>query len=334
MPPAARRPRRIRTVWACALLLFACKQNAKSDDDVSGGGAETLTYAEFVMAYQERLCLNLQRCCSLSGMALDTSICGALYANAGTGTASTTFDPEAAAQCLTDMAASSQCHTTNAVPSCTRVYWGSRGPGESCTLDVDCAQPEAGSATCSSVRGFCVAGLPGQLNDSCQQSCERDANGNVSCDWGPASSELAGGAYVINCMANDGLTCGATGQCVALAGVGQNCVTDASCDRSLYCATATVGSAANCQPRGGIGSSCVEFSRPCIDAAYCSGGFCVGKKPEGERCLSNAECLGVCDCRPSGDCASVGVCADPADVAASFAAAIVSLSYCSVPPTP
>lgn len=321
----------MRGVWCCALALLACQPKAKDDDVVSGGGGETLTYAEFVSAYQSQLCLNLQRCCSISGMTLDTSICSALYASAGTGTSSTAFNPEAAAQCIADMAASTQCRTTDAVPSCTRVYLGSRGPGESCSADVECAQPEAGDSTCNVLRGFCVAGLPGLLNDACQQSCERDTNGIVSCVWGPSSSEVAGGAYVVNCMANDGLACGTAGRCVALAGVGQPCTTDASCERSLYCAAAGVGSVASCQPRSEIGSSCTDFVRPCVASGYCSGGLCVLKKAEGARCLSHAECRGVCDCRPSGDCASVGVCADPKTVAASLTAAVVSLAYCSMP---
>lgn len=288
---------------------------------------------DFVSAYQNQLCLNLQRCCTLAGLGLDTSLCSSLYADAGLGTSSTAFNPQAAAQCISDMGSSARCRTTNAVPSCLLVYGGSRAPGESCTADVECAIPEGGEARCDALRGICVAGVPGQLNDACQQSCDRASNGAVSCVWGPSSTETAGGAYVVNCFSNDGLTCGAEGRCVALAGVGQYCTADSSCGRSLFCSTASVGSSATCQARSPVGSSCADYAHPCVDTAYCSAGSCVAKKREGEHCLSNTECLGVCDCRPSGDCASVGLCADPDAVAASITATIVSLTYCSATTT-
>lgn len=305
--------------------LVACERSSESNSTQTGGGEDSLTEAEFVVAYQHQSCLNLSRCCGELGTTLDESRCSALFANAGVGSAAAAYNPVDGTQCIAEMEASTRCWLTLGA-ACGRVYSGTRAPGEMCTADTDCAAPPGGNATCDQLLGVCLAGVRGHLGDACQRSCRPNNFGEVECPWGPASSP--NGSTAVNCHAEEGLICGNQGRCVALAGLGQPCENDTSCELSLFCRIGAGTTGGICQSRGTLGSPCDQFNAPCINSAYCQAGICAARKANGDRCLTNDECLGVCTCGV-GTCPGTGVCADPNTVRATIDLVSVLRQYCA-----
>jgi hypothetical protein len=303
----------------------SCDDLDGSKNSKSSGAADVLTQPEFVAAFQALACKNLGKCCSDAKLDFDAGRCSTIFAGAGEGTDSTKFNPTYGEQCLAEMQAKASCGTTNNAPSCSLAYRGTLGPGDKCSQSLDCAKPSGGDANCDPLRGVCVVGIRGELNQDCDQSCEQAQNGNVFCVWGPASNGYADGTRITNCFANDGLMCGNTGQCVALGTTGEVCSDDSSCSRELYCSA--IGGYA-CQPKRSIGQSCVEYTMPCVSAAYCSAGTCAAKKANGQACLTSAECVGACNCGLSGDCATTGFCTDPMDPVGSYIALLILAGSC------
>ncbi|HEY5955798.1 MAG TPA: hypothetical protein VIV60_04560 [Polyangiaceae bacterium] len=308
------------------VTLGACDESDNASTSSTDPQSD-LTQEDFVTGYRDSSCKILQGCCKTLSLGYDADQCQAWFANAGQGSASAVFNPSAGAQCLDQMAGLINCGHTNNAPACAEVYSGMLQPGEVCTRDTDCAAPHGGIATCDPLRQICIVGTRGQLYDYCQQSCEQFSNGSTACVWGPASGS-ADGTAVVNCYANDGLTCGYSGQCSALAKLGETCVDDSSCQRDLYC---SYSGAATCQPRRTIGQSCAEFSTPCVAAAFCQAGNCAAKKANDQRCLSNAECLGVCNCGVSGDCSTEGSCADPEQLLGDWMFVVAASNFCGGP---
>lgn len=315
-------------LWLPLLVLTGACQDLGQSNASSTPPTPALTQSSFVEEFQKLTCDNFAQCCAAVGLGLDKSQCATLFANAGQGTANAIFNPTYGEQCLSELAQKPSCGTVNNSPACGRAYTGTLSPGQACSSDTDCAKPRDGDSNCDRARGVCVAGLRGELYDPCQQSCEQGTNGITVCTWGPASNTIADGTIVVNCFANDGLICGDTGQCWYLATRGEFCTDDRSCSRELYCAFGTGSLNASCQPRPGIGQSCVEYNLPCAAEAYCNGGVCAAKKASGERCLTNAECSGACNCGASGDCANHGVCIDPDDPVGSYISLLILAGYC------
>jgi hypothetical protein len=307
-----------------SFLTIACQDYNQSSSNGSGSNNE-LKQTDFVAAFQDLACQNLERCCGLAGYGFDPNQCPTVFAGAGQGSGSSVFNPSMGEQCLAEMGKTNSCGSTNNARSCSLVYTGMLQPGAACTADIDCAKPTGGDANCDRLRTICVVGVRGQIGDLCQQSCERYNDGSAACVWGPASSGSADGNAVVNCFANDGLACGSGGQCVALAQTGEDCIDDASCSRELYCASAL---GYTCQPRRALGQSCADFTTPCVSTAYCNAASCIKKKANGQSCLANSECLGVCNCGISGDCANTGTCTDPFDPVGNYIALLILGGYC------
>lgn len=307
------------------LCASTCDDLNQTNKSKSSGTSDVLTQSEFESAFQDLVCANLKQCCVDIGMTLDTSRCDGIFNGAGKGSANSVFNPAAGEQCLAELKAKASCGTKNNAPTCSLVYKGMLAPGDSCTQSLECAKPEGGDANCDPLRGICVIGLRGTLGDECQQSCEQATDGSVVCAWGPSSSGYADGSRITNCFANDGLACGNTSQCVALASNGEVCVDDSSCSRELYCDAAR---GYICQSRRTVGQSCADYTAPCVAAAYCAEGTCASKKANGAKCSTNAECLGLCECGLGGDCATNGKCVDPTDPVGNYIALLILVGTC------
>jgi hypothetical protein len=217
-----------------------------SAQDASGDGANsatTVARGDFPQAYASAICDNIEPCCETVGSSYSKERCEA--ANTGTDLGSTvTYDGNAAALCLAalrDLVTSCAAFTnTEEYQNCGRVYAGTRGEGQPCTIPAECLLPADGSVSC--VGNLCrqerAVGLGEKCADGSPDGYFDHCGPDGYCPAGVCTARLALGA---DCFGNDQCTtndCGVDFECVVgppPQGIGGPCETGSDCQDGLTC---------------------------------------------------------------------------------------------------
>jgi len=264
---------------------------SKSDD------AAPLSRQEFPAAAANAICDSMAKCCSDSKFTFDDKNCRAATTAAVLaqvlggddpqgGTVDQTrvaYDDQAAGECVAQISSKAECGSVRpqSAPACDKILVGKVKAGGQCGASVECEGFVDGKATCDrafgtglepALLGTCISfDVPtvmrthGKLGEDCFLSCY-DAQ---DCDYslppgnvvGPTSPETD-----TACFRNEGLFCGASGKCEALAKLGETC--------------------------GALSG--------CVDGLFCNG-RCTAPHPDGATCQADYECQSN-DCLPSGIC--------------------------------
>lgn len=269
--------------------------------------------ASFALTFAHAVCDDLAGCCHLNGFPFDAASClTTAEAQAHTVlidpalTAGATYDPSAASLCLSDVAAASRaCNDalpTNAwaassviATNCTKVYAGTKAPGETCSSDYECAPGPAGSAV--SCVGWLAENAEG-VTTSAGHICQVVVPGTVGATCGSSISPPP--STIADCD-SAGLTCSWEGSCQPRLAVGERCVGASDCVATAWC------SAGVCAAQLGEGMACDPYAGACATGLYCSAtsSTCVRLGGAGTSCSADVECDGMCD--PSGTCSTSSI---------------------------
>jgi hypothetical protein len=242
---------------AC-LVLSAC---GKSKEDPAA--ASPVALEQFAASFAQALCGNMAECCD-GNSGFDQQHCEAdakstMQASIDKQvTPETTYDAQAAGECLRVMAANATCGNTDKigfVESCVHMAVGKLADGAACKFSAECksgvclTQGETGPGVCL-VDGRAKHGKAG---DECETTCDQD----FPC-IGPSSS--------VGCYVEDGLRC-SLGKCESLHAKGEACFGSADCVAGLACVNEA------CAPKLEEGGSCSE-NEDCA-SGFCQEGTCT-----------------------------------------------------------
>ncbi|HEY4158358.1 MAG TPA: hypothetical protein VGM29_09680, partial [Polyangiaceae bacterium] len=208
--------------------------------NVGGSGATVLpstpvAQGNFATAYGSALCDNVGACCTQYGFAFDHAAC-LTAATTRVGSVDTldpgiSYDPDAAGQCLAQIAALAKGCTLGAnaeldLISCVTFAKGTLMPGQSCTSSAQCAAGPGSFVDCRSADPNAPSGPPvcvvsgsdahGKAGDSCAATCSEIPNG-AECDSvrsvvigsGGASGTGSPNSAAVSCYTDDSLYCAA-----------------------------------------------------------------------------------------------------------------------------
>lgn len=228
------------------VISSACGSRSSTESALPGP-----SYEEFCAEYVAIRCEAQSRCCGTRDVSACTtpasSLCDELRSSILELSPDASYDPAAAAACLTTMkSVFSRCShlgtdlagietdprswTTHA---CFFVFNGRAGTGEACKEASDCAYRDGGSVSCQNTCEFSPAPV------SQGQSC----SGGRECEWGsscdavtqtcsPMAKNGRCDPSEIDCSLDE--VCSAAGQCIVPIGDGQPCATDGEC-ASKHC---------------------------------------------------------------------------------------------------
>lgn len=176
-------PQALRAVTASSFgwLALAC----------AGGAAapSTVALSDFPDRYAQVLCEGIQPCCAAAALAYDAAGCteaaldsitqalGILASRQGT-----VYDPDAAAQCLRELASALRECSVDRAPACANLFTGTRAAGTDCALSSQCAGADAYCAA----DGVCASTAP--------STCELDATQCPARDPDAANATRCGGS--------------------------------------------------------------------------------------------------------------------------------------------
>ena len=293
-----------RAIGVVVVLLAAVLGASSCGGDSTGGDGAASPYvppagpvaeAEFIGQLPRALCQALAPCCAEAGRPMKSSVCRQIVAALATDMQApdTTYDPTAAQECLTALAAIEICDETAINDeSCNRVYAGTVALGGACDSDSQCAPQADGEATCDLMEQVCIVTKRGSNGDPCSATCESQGNG-WACSGTGATPGLAEHTEV-ECWLDDGLYCSVDG-CAALGVSGEDCSNGGRCAAGTYCDMTT----RVCTEAASIGEACATTGSmvdgSCDAGTYCTtNGVCAAQKADGESCESIDECLGFC----------------------------------------
>lgn len=255
---------------------------------------------DFVTAYAHALCDDLARCCADNAIGFDLNACLAVaigraqssYVNPGK-SAGLTYDPAAAGECVarTRKATQACAWTTEDARignySCSKVYVGTKKPGEACEEQNDCASSPEGIVTCTP--WSIPTGDGGRVEGQQCTLLRRAASRGDSCDYsGPDHPSALADCFTPE---GDALLCDATTKtCQPPAPIGATCSYGSYCTDDAYC-TATSSSAPGlCARKLGVGQACADNTQ-CEPQLWCdTSEVCAARKPPGAACEYSAEC--------------------------------------------
>lgn len=278
-------------------LLGACSGKTTS--------AAPIARTDITSEYAKALCESIQGCCSTGQMGYDQAACEAAakaQLDQELPTTSAGYDANAAGSCLAEIRGVwSSCADApeTAAPSCQRVFFGSKNPGEACTSSFDCALPAEGHAECNSFGTTsgsgrqCIVVRTAQKGDACISTSAAPPAGktfgdcysagspfycdNVSSTCQPRKS--AGDACQFDNDCAEGNTC-TSGKCASAPSEGQSC--SFTCAKGFYCDFAS----ATCRAQIKAGAACdTNGPSPCADDGRCDNGKCsAGPTASAETC--------------------------------------------------
>ena len=227
------------------------------------------------------------------------------------------FDSTAASRCLAATAAARCLARPFADPECDRMLAGLVPLGGACTAHSECE----GSARCAETEcdGQCCTGRcepapePGpvpplsEIGDRCEThfDCTDDAYCELDGRCAPMP-EREGERCLFGCLPGD-LYCDLSDlECRAYADFGEACdperISAPPCNRAWAVCRGGV-----CEPRPGVGESCVADPESCIATTRCVFGLCQPRGSAGDVCEVSSECEWVCD-RDEGVCVDYETC--------------------------
>jgi len=262
------------------LALLACSGSTTGGTTSAG----PVPREQFASQFAHAICDNIGGCCQQSGVPHDPAACvqvlEPLYAQLF-GSYKSQYDAAKGGECVAYAANLAKSCTPNPPPGpCDDVSVGTVPNGGQCQYSADCIRPPNGDVSCND--GVCEQEPRGKLGDGCSGTCTEYGN-STSCSGGSGGTSGSGPAV---CYTNDGLQCGSSGTCEALAALGAacqygGCVAEAYCDWS----------AQKCVPRVTIGGSCTD-TEDCVDGAFCdSTSKCAALLANGAACSSDSDCL-------------------------------------------
>jgi len=277
--------------WLGMAAVCASFGGCSKSDDAAPVGRQ-----ELPAAAAKAICDSLARCCGDAKFTFDEKNCRAVTTAVAsaqllgdTEQADTVdqtrvaYDDQAAGECVVQLASKSQCGYVRPqdVPACNKVLVGKVKAGGACGVSAECEGFVDGKATCDRplnnenqqlVMGVCVSfDTPtvtrdhGKLGEDCLLSCYSDQD----CDYSLPPGNVAGPTSPETdtaCFRSEGLFCGATGRCEALAKLGESCNSLSGCVQGLFC-----------------------------------NGRCTAPHPDGATCQEDYECESD-DCLASGIC--------------------------------
>ena len=271
--------------------------------EACGGTTETQQSAPVPLSqapdqYVSAYCSGYANCCASKGFAFNDSVCVANVRESVTSSfcsATSVYDPTAAAGCFADLQASNSACQRPEYPTlaCLTMCLGTQPAGAACAFGNDCTQPTTGSALCANLGGSpftCMTvDARGVMGSHCDVTC-RDAKSNFGqgCT-SPTSSFTTGPTHADVCFTNDGLYCASDNTCHSTIALGGSCPASDSCQTNLRCDNST----SQCVEYSTIGGPCT-FYTDCVPNAYCTlDNVCANRKAAGEPCNGD-ECLGSC----------------------------------------
>lgn len=272
----------------------------------TGGGIVTGTpipLDQYPAALAQALCPPLSTCCSTVGIALTVDKCSTTLLGLSGNYASAnpqnyTYDPAAAGTCIAnapDAIGGATCtmnQTSSADPLCGDVFIGKLAPGAPCTNKIECAHETSDTVSCSQLSTgaggagtVCIIERKVTVGQPCYWTCTQEPGGLRTCSGsGSENTPLQG-----RCFTNDGLYCGANGQCVAQGKLGASCTGSNSCAQGFCEWTTHVCTAPALQ-----GGAC-DTDQGCAEGLYCSAKICTPKLAPGAPCQLSSQCLnGTC----------------------------------------
>jgi len=265
------------------------------DTSDSGGLVPQAAYVDRVVA---AYCGGLATCCGSRGFAFSPPLCDAFLRPAiETCPDGTVYDARAAGDCVsatqTGYGACLEAHPA----ACEKVCVGTRGAGEPCTTDEQCAATAIGAPFCvwgsgGSATGYCSVPVAVKQGDPCLETCS-------------GTGEDAG------CLSNltDFLTNSPAQRPACLKAEGAAC-TSGECVDGAHCVDS------RCQAPVPIGGACT-LPGVCVDGAYCTvDNVCAARKADGEPCGGPTETMYECisnQCIYDGWDQSTGPMLPPAD---------------------
>ena len=297
-------------------LVTAVVVPACSDDSSGSGGA--LTPGEFAQSYGTLICGAIRSCCSDRGYDPAKVQCQTSTMGDSAGVDASTFDAARAQRCLDQLAAKIKAsgdtcgeatggEASSDTPDCvTTLHAGTKGPGDPCSDDDECAPADGATVTCfrstSTAAGYCQVERPGKIG---QGPCYNTILNGGRVHVGEAPIDKL--PEVTSCNLADGLYCGDKG-CVAAAQDGAACDGDVifACRQGSEC----VGSV--CKPQIAVGGACDgDDQASCVPGAYCDAGTCKAKSEAGKPCTDDEQCASeICTegaCEKGGSLADVGI---------------------------
>jgi hypothetical protein len=282
---------------------------------LSCGGDAPGPASEYIEAY----CELAGSCCAIAGESSDVKKC---HLAVGTLFQGRAYDPIAGRACLDELRAANAradfcVFAFEHAPSCDKAIGqlagGSRKPGETCTVDSECAPSSEGRVFCGGFRRetaitTCQVHVEGKEGD---QPCIGTIVGSVMKFGDPQDGHLPARAFI--CREEDGLRCRG-GTCVKLKAAGQSCLPPYECDDGTYCA----GSPPVCTVRRTLGDTCNSTvpGGECVDGAFCGTSLtCTAQGANGAACTDSSMCSsqfclnGTCQLPPT--TWFTGLCAAP-----------------------
>lgn len=230
------------------------------------------------------------------------------------------YDDEKAAECLASFAEAA-CEYDSAMDepeACDEMFTGTRGTGETCYINEECASASCSIEDCEEDEVCCVgacqeSGGPIALGDECSLDDECADGAFCDYDWesetGVCAEKVGLGEECTSfeacsegvCIYDDSWE---VGTCVELPAEGEPCDVDSylPCARfDNYCDPTS----ATCVERKAVGDTCdAEAMEPgCVEYATCAGDLCVEYPSLGDECADDEGmyCLGSLSCE-DGEC--------------------------------
>jgi hypothetical protein len=176
-------PQALRAVTATGLgwVAAACSSGTAS--------SSTVTLSDFPDRYAQVLCDGVEPCCAAAALAYDAAACTEAALDSITqalgvlaSRQDTVYDPDAAAQCLRELASALRECSVDRAPACANLFTGTRPAGADCALSSQCAGV---NAYCSA-DGVCASAAP--------SACELDATQCEARDPDAANAARCGGS--------------------------------------------------------------------------------------------------------------------------------------------
>jgi hypothetical protein len=270
-------------------LVAAC---GSSDTEIR---SEPLSpYEAYIAHLVELLCSSAADCCSNPGFS--ESMCQQylpLLAERPDAQ-NFVFHEDLGAQCIEATRAGTACAEPPAI--CNSVVTGLVAPGQPCRSTLECAAPSplVLSGSCDELDdGSFRCRQAAKLGEACDGSCDR----NLCLD-------LTSFTGTRMCHKEEGLTCGESLTCEAVAPLGGSCADSPACATGSHCDF----DSKTCLTDGGPGAPCF-FQTECGDGTSCNGSSCVAHLPIGAACNPDVDTCANGSCQ-SGTCAVTGfVCA-------------------------
>ncbi len=264
-------------------------------------GGPPVAQADFLGAYTQAVCSNIKACCSNYGIEYNDHGCATAarerldneYGDVSL-SSNVTYDPAVAGDCVAKMAEAARLCFINDTDYttvrgvCSKVYAGSKKPGDECASHAECGSEgicscktafDSSSCTCG-VSPYYSVRLPS--GSSCDAQCRKDDETEYCSVLGFADVAVHG-----SCV--KGLYCSfKTLRCTAVVPDGKPCSTSSVCVEDDYCD-------GTCKPLPGEGEMCRAvgtFPSRCGLGLQCrsSDNRCRTGKAVGESASDSSEC--------------------------------------------